>query len=391
MSQPRKVPFWRSFLTYESVRSVRIQDPRLGGLYYLFFLAIWAYILYNMFTQGTYLQKVPPVGGSVRATTLLPASTTPPPYCTPNTFNPNGCVFWTQDQIVFPFSGELNTVFITTRVTFSTTVTPASRGCTNFSSAATTPACAPPSISDPTNVATSTFFVANVEDLSLRVDHAIRGEFPQTLSQSKFLTQTTSDMKGKMLRGCDGNPNDVGKEFSKQELDTFTLGELLAFATCSGPAVSLDNAAFFSGVKPKEPWRSSGMVISVPIKYNNRETITNAGEIKYAYVPAIVNNTEFKIVQQFTNADGSITYVNRHGVRIVFEQTGTIGQFDFVSLVLNLVTALALLSVATVIVEYLMLYALKDRKLYESLKYGQTVDLSDKAAVNRYIESNPLL
>ena len=43
------------------------------------------------------------------------------------------------------------------------------------------------------------------------------------------------------------------------------------------------------------------------------------------------------------------------GIRIVFEQTGEIGGFDAQTLLVNLVTALGLLAVATVLVDGLML------------------------------------
>jgi hypothetical protein len=39
-----------------------------------------------------------------------------PNYCTPGELNPDGCLYWSPDQIAFPYSGELNTLFITTKV-----------------------------------------------------------------------------------------------------------------------------------------------------------------------------------------------------------------------------------------------------------------------------------
>jgi hypothetical protein len=44
--------------------------------------------------------------------------------------------------------------------------------------------------------------------------------------------------------------------------------------------------------------------------------------------------------------------IDRHGVRIVFKQTGQIGRFDFPTLLLSLVSGLALISIASLILDY---------------------------------------
>ncbi|KAI8918832.1 hypothetical protein BC831DRAFT_482144 [Entophlyctis helioformis] len=387
---------YKDWLTYPTAQVVIIRDWRLGSMYYGLMLAIFGYIIYNAVTTGSYLQKVPPVAGSVRTTALLEnTGIIPPSYCLPGQFNNGGCVFWNAEQIVFPFSGELNTIFVTTRVTFSRTVTPASIGCPNFFEAAAAIGCAPPSIKDPANTVLS-FYVAFVEKLTIQLDHTIRAEFPQTFSESKFVKASTVEMKGKMLRGCSGGLDKVGANYDDgyhrpspnvTRLDIFSVGDLIGNGTCDGSSFSLDGASNAPGAKDGESWRSAGFVVSFPIKYTNRENPSETNTFKYTYVPAIIDRAEFKIVQQINNADGSITYVNRHGIRVVFEQTGLIGQFDFLALVLNFVAATALLAVAAKIVDYAMIYALPNRDLYNHLKYEESVDLTDATAVAQAVSN----
>jgi len=60
------------------------------------------------------------------------------------------------------------------------------------------------------------------------------------------------------------------------------------------------------------------------------------------------------------------------GLRILFVQTSTIGVFDFQTLLVQLVSALALLGVAATIVDVLMLKILPQKKLYEKAKFDET-------------------
>jgi hypothetical protein len=75
------------------------------------------------------------------------------------------------------------------------------------------------------------------------------------------------------------------------------------------------------------------------------------------------------------NEDGSVTYLDRHGIRIVFAQTGTIGIFNPLALILNFVAALALFKVATILIDLLMLYVMPKRKLYKDAKFQETEDI----------------
>eukprot|EP00479_Gromia_sphaerica_P008818 TRINITY_DN3519_c0_g1_i1.p1 TRINITY_DN3519_c0_g1~~TRINITY_DN3519_c0_g1_i1.p1 ORF type:complete len:79 (-),score=3.13 TRINITY_DN3519_c0_g1_i1:242-478(-) len=58
---------------------------------------------------------------------------------------------------------------------------------------------------------------------------------------------------------------------------------------------------------------------------------------------------------------------NRHGVKIRFIQTRQIGRGDFQTSLVQLVSALGLISVATLVVEYMMLYILPFSKVLQEI------------------------
>eukprot|EP01116_Phalansterium_solitarium_P001440 TRINITY_DN11237_c0_g1_i2.p1 TRINITY_DN11237_c0_g1~~TRINITY_DN11237_c0_g1_i2.p1 ORF type:complete len:425 (-),score=130.85 TRINITY_DN11237_c0_g1_i2:222-1496(-) len=57
------------------------------------------------------------------------------------------------------------------------------------------------------------------------------------------------------------------------------------------------------------------------------------------------------------------------GIRFIFLVSGQAGKFDFVPLLINIGSGLALLSIATLISDFITLYVLPDRKFYNTVKY----------------------
>lgn len=63
----------------------------------------------------------------------------------------------------------------------------------------------------------------------------------------------------------------------------------------------------------------------------------------------------------------------KYGLRFVVLQQGSIGQFDFLTLLLTGTASLSLLAIATVLVDFLATNVLADRKLYSSAKVQKTI------------------
>jgi hypothetical protein len=77
------------------------------------------------------------------------------------------------------------------------------------------------------------------------------------------------------------------------------------------------------------------------------------------------------------NEDKSVTYLERHGIKLVFAQTGSIGIFSPIALLNNLIAAMALLSLATLTVDTIMLKLLPKKDLYNDAKFQETLNLND--------------
>ena len=66
------------------------------------------------------------------------------------------------------------------------------------------------------------------------------------------------------------------------------------------------------------------------------------------------------------------TVLTRYGIRMTALLIGSLGKFDMTTLLLQLTTSLSLIAIATVMVDYAAIYALKDRKRYKEAKYEKT-------------------
>jgi hypothetical protein len=199
------------------------------------------------------------------------------------------------------------------------------------------------------------------------MDHSIRYQSTLSFGSAGFNTISSQDMKGSLLKGCNGDSSHVlytmDDAYRKRMRDTYgtsldviPISDVFTAAQCNATQFSMNIVSDADGAKPGEPLRSSGFIISLPIYYLNRQDTSALDEIKYRYVPAIIAGSEMKILQTITNLDGSLTYLDRHGVRVIFAQTGVVGTFNFLALILNLVAALALITLASVVVDLLMIY-----------------------------------
>ncbi|KAJ3323464.1 Long chain acyl-CoA synthetase 7 peroxisomal [Boothiomyces sp. JEL0866] len=353
-------------LRYTSSKIVVVKDFRLALIYYTALILITAYIIYNMISSGSYLELLTPVGGSVRTTIKfgLPISTNIPAYCTPGLYNPDGCIFWTPDQIVYPYSGEQGVLFITTRV--SITNVPAPSSC---------------SLSIPTSRDCSginvkgvkkTYFVSDVESLTIQVDHTVRVQSTYGFGSAAFRTVASQNMTGQIDRSCDKGPLGFGvydnnyrtaRPFNTS-LDIVSFSQLMESGFCDKGNFSFDALSTADSAGPGEPIRSNGLIVSMPISYSNA-----GGDITYKYLPANIAGSYFKLTQIEYNADGSYTVYDRHGIRFILVQTGTIGIFNFIALVMNFVAGLALFSIAGTLVDFLMIHFLPDRRNYVEAKF----------------------
>ncbi|CAG8496169.1 12108_t:CDS:2, partial [Racocetra persica] len=301
----------------------------------------------------------PPVPGAVRITLQAPPNFTIPSYCIGGTYP---CVFWSADSIRFPDDGA-GVAFFTTRVNSINYAPPP--GCDFLKAQSPSDPCffdpKAPNVRNTTLVPMS--YIGDIEDYTVMIEHSVRGRITSIAIRNGLLEGQLMSHDGKPLKTITNatrmalNPNADG--------DIFTIKELLDAA-----GAKLDSPSTAPGAKKDqgEVYRTSGIVIVIVIEYkNNREDIT------YKYIPQVIDGNEYKTVERIYNStSGSITLVDRHGIRFVFQQHGTIGQFDLLSLLTNIVGGFALFKIAEMLVEFLMLIILPEKEYYQIAKFQET-------------------
>ena len=160
-------------------------------------------------------------------------------------------------------------------------------------------------------------------------------------------------MNGQLLSAC--NPNIVVASYNQTTRQTFggdtiAMSTLLAASNCS--AIDLDAISTANLPGNNMTVRAQGLIISMPITYKNMQKIGDWNTLAYTYEPAGVDGESYsQFDTQFNAADGSLTYTEKHGIKINFSQTGTIGTFNFLTMLSSLVGGMALLSVASTLTE----------------------------------------
>lgn len=348
---------------YETFKIVKVKDRRLGILHRAFQLAIFIYILFSILNSQLYLKKEPPVPGAVRITLQAPPTFTNPPYCTGGELP---CVYWGADEIHFP-NDAAGVAFFTTRATVTKYTAP--ENC-NF--------LLPSSPGDPCifNAKTSTgqiimnkSYIADIENYTVMIEHSIRGKATSISLRNGLMDgELISAIDGKTKRSWTNATRAI--EYPRANGDILSVKQILEAA-----GVDLEAPSFAPAAVEGEVNRSSGVVIVIVIDYENVPFKENV--IKYKYLPQVIDGAEYKVTETIFNDDNSYTIKDRHGIRLVFQQYGQIGEFDFMALLTNLVAALALFKVATFLVELLMLKFLPQKDQYEQFKFEETFDFSD--------------
>ncbi|CAG8525665.1 12559_t:CDS:10 [Acaulospora morrowiae] len=335
-------------------------NHRLGTLYRFFQLAILAYIIYTLIFKDGYLKKELPVPGAVRITLQAPTTLTRPNYCTSGSLP---CVYWGANDIQYPSDGA-GVAFLTTRV--SVTNYPLPQGCSSFLNISDpSDRCFfnPKSPSIPPNVTIPKSYIGDIEDYTIMVEHSIRGEATSIAQRNGLMDGALMASDGKTLIKSFTNQTRM-KVNPNADGDIFTVQEILTAANAN-----LDGPSTAPGADKgsRETYRSSGIVIAIVIEYMNVRF--RRDDIIYKYLPQAIDGNEYKAAQNVLNQDGSYTIIDRHGIRLVFQQHGSIGQFDFITLLINIVGALFLMKFAEIIVEFFMLYCSQNRKAYADAKY----------------------
>jgi len=407
------------------VKTVKIYDPLLATLHYSFMIAIFVYIAVIQVTKKNgYLQFEDPIGSarlSVQPPTVnqcdpddpgchfdyLP--TTELPYCTgykgtdKATTNID-CMYMGALEANFPVTGG-SPFYLSTRVRESNqTLTcrdPSSQNdqvcqqtymyaCNN--SFKLDSICAALNSSDakkqqcwgnePYCWAQRSYFVPQVEEFTLLLDHAVRASNGVTAGATKMLG---------VLKYCNGT--EIVPTLTDQGIGFYVIKDLLEAANVGTKcSLKLDDPSVVA--YSKHTARYDGVVLQIQLDYRNSKPwggVLPNGQVEYVMTTSIVNGTKSKIEQElwWQYPTQRVTR-DRHGIKILVIQSGQLGAFSAAALLTTLTGSLALLAVATTGVDFLAMYVLARKSVYKQAKY-QVIDeryLEQKEEEEARLESN---
>ncbi|KAG0324855.1 cytochrome c oxidase subunit 1 [Dissophora globulifera] len=369
--------------------SDRFFSRRLGGLYRLFQASIFLYIAVSIIYQQRYLKTENIINGAVRVTLKAPVDgVATPSYCKSSS---QPCIYWNENDILY--DPGVDGALVTTRAQITqygplnneTLPTTVSRCDVNLP---TIPGC--DTTNTPTTSLLPTSLVADIERFTLMLEHSIRGQATGVQIRSGNMESglLRDSITGEVIRSFNdknrfvpaasasislNTTNGIGGGSEKMVHlagDVMTMGEFLRAA-----GVNLDELSTAPTATNGETVRSSGVVVIVVIQYAAKGW--NPNRISYEYLPKAIPDQEYKVIETIRDfRNGRRVEINRHGIRIVFSQAGQLGQFSLMTLLTNLVAAVALFKVANIIVELMMLRLHPQKKVYVRAKFQCTKDAS---------------
>lgn len=373
-------------LSYSTPRLARIRDWRLGALSMILTLGIFAYvILWTVVFAQRYRRLALDVVGSTRlqlrpptaAYWLEPAATA---YCGVGPgVGPDGfvfprfpCRYIDAYDAVQPFL-EPGALFMSSRISE-----------TNYSLPADCEAQLTPSCAFAASAPTSTFFVGNLEMFTLLIDHTFSSASLNLQQAASSMPGRLVDASGAVLNACDDYtqqgwpcPAVISVGAVGGSADIVPLRTLLRAAGIA----SLDAQA--GGLN--ESFRYGGLVLVLSVEYSNFWLDTSSfseARFTYTYSVRAVANAEFKAEQSSSAGALNRTILDRHGLRLLVKQSGTIGAFDSSTLLIALTSGLGLLAVTTLVVDFVATRILALRGIYASYKTWSSEDAATLQALS---------
>lgn len=381
------MPNWDDLLSYDTLKTVTIRDKTLGLIRYIFMITILCYVFINVFVNRAYNIHDSPLGSTrislqspkdidMRAELFCPNH---PMYFDPAhpswnfteeranpavDGNPIACQAWDASNARYP-ADELDSIFVTTRLSIEQQSYQCGQKNTN-AQPNLEDTCTDPYITVPNS--NSVYFLAGVTNFTIGVSSSFYAPSPRF--QMDFFNGNSREFSGKLKMG-----KDKYKYFPSEASDrpdVMTLGELLEAGgvDLASPSKTPTNSKYYSGV-----------VLLVLQKFSNGE-FSHMNEITYEYVVKEVTGSDYKLFEnrQISDPNDPVEKrwsIKRAGVKIVFVISGDFHMWDTQTFVLQLVSGVGLMSISTILVEFLMLYVLKFRRYYRQAKYDDAVDGSN--------------
>lgn len=200
------------------------------------------------------------------------------------------------------------------------------------------------------------------EDIQIKIEHTMFS--PKFFSagnnerDSTDYVQSSRNLNGKLR---DVNDTRTIKELPAGKADSISLKELFEASN-----INLDEK---SGIfhHENETLRERGAVLHVSIIYSNiwNYTLWGENEIQYQYKIFRLPETGYKLTESVKPFDPDFKeesgykyryLLRRYGLHFQFVQEGELGRFSWSNLVLHVLSALGLLGLLTLVIDYIGIY-----------------------------------
>jgi hypothetical protein len=246
----------------------------------------------------------------------------------------------------------MDSILISTRV--KDTIFPADNSTANCSNVlfTTNSNCVPSR-----NISYSTrYYTDDIESYTIYIEHSVYVRMNQA-------SYTNTALKGKLLYS-DGSGREVIFDDPTREGDIFTIQTLIDAAGVP----SLDVASGL--VDDTASLRYDGLALVCVVDYSN--SASHPTDLSYTYTLFVIRGVNVISQEPSTAVPDGVLQRSWYGVRVTFVISGTLGKFDFPTLLTSVVSGLVLVKIATTIVDLLLTYALPERIEYRKHKYEVT-------------------
>ncbi|KAK3238487.1 hypothetical protein CYMTET_51503 [Cymbomonas tetramitiformis] len=218
------------------------------------------------------------------------------------------------------------------------------------------------------------YFVGGIETYALQLEHSAEAAIFYSETRDSKFAASNHEMEGTLYKRLSNGKSVAIKEFPKtraSQPDVISFEEILEAAGVSSLEESLTESS-------QRPVRESGVVIYFRVQYfNTQKFFAPSSRFIYNY-HLTAQDAGVTIYEPVYERYGDHrTLVIRNGIKLVFIQQGNVGKFDFPTLLLSLVSGLALLAISQTAVDVVALYILPLKSIYRKQKYELSVNFGE--------------
>lgn len=341
---------WHDLLAYETTKRVIIKDPAIGLMRFFAIFLMFVYLCaYRIYTEMAYLAREPVtsiVQTSIRAPDSLPAASGLP-YCSRNGVPPAEpamsvleCTSGSGPWIAAPSFGG-SELFVSTRI----------KDTVNTSSS---------------NELAVKKFVMGPEYYTVGITFTVQALGFYHTSRSSLYSRSIEDLTTRLV-------DQQGTEYTNglTRIGRFDIIRVSTLLHAAG-IMSLDEA---HEADPEVSKRYDGLVLLLNIDCH-MNTEGSVSECQYKVTHMAQSAAETFVV---SDVDTSISrhVQERRGIKLVISASGTMGRFDLPTLLLAWVSAVAMVEIVSIALDWLLTYFLPFKDIYKMMLYEESPSFHD--------------